>query len=404
MRNWIVTIAFTLPTLLLFPVGTPALKMGSIHGVVVDEIGIPVSKAAVSARIINGHILSTLIRYVETDTDGQFSLDRLEWGAYRVYANKEDSGYPDTSFSFYNKGFPTTATLTPQAPIAEVRIQFGPKAGILTGMVTDALSGAPINAGFKLIRTGSPDDWISTALLARYRVLVPPSTDITLEVSAHGYKTWYSGGSSDPLRSVPLCLESGVEMRLDIQLQPEDSSGINAVPGLTARPPVSAKGVRPTMPPAQNEGSIRGTVVDENGILLSGAKVFFEPTDHHQRHSSVSTVETDATGRFVIDYLDWGQYQLYARKEDAGYPNTVFPIYSNGIQTRAEITSQAPKAEVEMRIGPKAGVLAGVVTDANTGKPVVADFLIKRVASPDESVSLRSSNQSRRTGKAALQQ
>ncbi len=45
-----------------------------------------------------------------------------------------------------------------------------------------------------------------------YRVLLPPATDVLLEVSAPGFKTWSPGH--------PLRLGSGAELRLDIALQP----------------------------------------------------------------------------------------------------------------------------------------------------------------------------------------
>jgi len=37
-----------------------------------------------------------------------------------------------------------------------------------------------------------------------------------------GYKTWFYGGPSDTLNRPPIRLDSGKEMRLDIQLQPEE--------------------------------------------------------------------------------------------------------------------------------------------------------------------------------------
>lgn len=184
---------------------------GSISGTVVDERGASVSGAQVNVSPI-GFAQESLVRYVETDSEGYFSIDRLIWGTYKVFAMKPASDYPNIAFSFYgNNSFPE-ATITPAAPSAKVRIRLGPKAGILSGSVRDADTGAPVNAGFKLIRAASPNDWLSTSEPSSYRVLVPPATDVLIQVSAPGYKTWTPSG--------PLRLQSGKEMYLDIPLQP----------------------------------------------------------------------------------------------------------------------------------------------------------------------------------------
>ena len=197
-----------------------AAQDGLVRGTVVDETGVPVSSAKVNADPVNRGPIRSLVRYVETDAQGTFSIDRLAWGKYRIFAMKEETGYPNMRASFYsNDVFPVVA-VTPEAPIAQLRIQLGPRAGILTGSVTSAKTGAPLNAGFKLTRALAPNKWISTSVPPNYRVLIPPSTDTLLEVSASGYETWHYGGPSDPSRRSPLRLSPGAEMHLDILLEP----------------------------------------------------------------------------------------------------------------------------------------------------------------------------------------
>jgi hypothetical protein len=58
--------------------------------------------------------------------------------------------------------------------------------------------------------------------IPHYRVLLPPNTDILIEVSAPDYKTFYYGGTSDSLQRSPIRLESGQEPKLDIRLDPEE--------------------------------------------------------------------------------------------------------------------------------------------------------------------------------------
>jgi hypothetical protein len=189
-----------------------AQTKGSIHGTVVDEKGAPVNQANVNVDPVDGRTRVTAIRYAETDANGHFLLAGLQMGKYRVLAKKEAAGFPEMALSFYSAGVFPTATIDTAFPVAEVRIQLGPKGGILSGSVTNGLTGAPLNASLKLTRAASSDDWMSTSVPPAYRVLLPAATEVLLEVSAPGFKTWSPGH--------PLLLQSGLELRLDVALQP----------------------------------------------------------------------------------------------------------------------------------------------------------------------------------------
>jgi hypothetical protein len=67
-------------------------ERGAISGTVVDENKAPVVKAEVNADPINNRPRSSLVRYVETDSNGHFLIDRLRLGKYKVFAKKEDAG------------------------------------------------------------------------------------------------------------------------------------------------------------------------------------------------------------------------------------------------------------------------------------------------------------------------
>lgn len=185
---------------------------GTISGTVMDERGAPVAKAKVNADPTDGRPRASLVRSVETDENGHFLIDRLSWGSYRVFAQKEDAGYPNMNWSFYSDDIYRTVEISANAPKTEVRIQLGPRGGILTGSIRNALTGAPLGATFKLARTTSPNKWISPGVASDYRVLLPSSTDVVLEVSAPGFKTWTFPS--------PLNLQPGAEMHLDIALEP----------------------------------------------------------------------------------------------------------------------------------------------------------------------------------------
>jgi len=195
---------------------------GVISGSVINERGLPVAQAQVRVDPLDGRPTIGAVRTVETDKDGHFIMNNLELITYKVFAMKESAGYPNTAFGFYSSHIFPTVTLTASLPTADITLKVGPLTGVMSGSVTDAVTGTPVLAGFLLRRASDPGNWISMSQKADYRVLVPPSVEVSIEVSAPGYRTWYYGGPSDPLRRSPIRLESGEEIRLDIQLQPEE--------------------------------------------------------------------------------------------------------------------------------------------------------------------------------------
>lgn len=199
-----------------------AQQPGTIRGTVVDEKGQPVPAATVRIDPLNAVPMSTIIREVETDKNGRFSMGDLELGPHKIFAMKEAAGYPNTAFGFYSNHIFPTVTLTSSTPEATLIISIGPPAGVLKGLTKNAATNEAVRATFLLRRAANPDNWISLAQQAEYRVLLPPATDVILEISAPGFKTYYYAGESDPLRRSPMRLASGVEMKFEIQLEPEE--------------------------------------------------------------------------------------------------------------------------------------------------------------------------------------
>jgi hypothetical protein len=122
-------------------------------------------------------------------------------------------------------------------------------------------------------------------------------------------------------------------------------------------------------------GVVRGTVFDEQNQRLGGATVTLDLVDDSPGQRIRPMEKTDSQGSFVIDHLRWGKYRIGVGKEEAGYPDTIWEIYSGGVHPTAVISPDHPEASVVLSAGPKAGVLNVVVLDASAGQPIDASLL-----------------------------
>ena len=190
---------------------------GVIQGVVLGEGGQPVRGAKVHAEL-NGVAMAKGIRYVETDESGFFLIDRLDFGNYYVGAMKEEEGYGNSDSSFFNDSPLPMGQITAQNRSADVVVNLGSKAGILTGTISDALTAKPIPAGFDLAQVKDRTRWMRTSAAPNFRVLIPSSNEIEVKVSAPGYEAWVYPDPTTP--SQVLRMDPGSEMHLDIKLKP----------------------------------------------------------------------------------------------------------------------------------------------------------------------------------------
>lgn len=150
-----------------------------------------------------------------SDSEGHFEITGLELHKYRVYASKTQDGYPnaDPAYSDENQA---TVVLTPDQPSASTIIRLR-KAVILIVDVRDAATWKAVRAHYKL---SVPKRWEVSGELS-YPLLIHPLTDVMLEVSAKGYKTWSYSDPSSPARLLLLRLESGEQKLLEVELEPE---------------------------------------------------------------------------------------------------------------------------------------------------------------------------------------
>ncbi len=201
---------------------------GLIEGTVSYENGSPVNGATVYASPMDRPIIG-IIPHFTTDGTGHFAIPHLWLGKYAVSAEKLDEDYPGMTSQFYSDGRFETVALTSRHSTASISIHLGPKGGILTGTVADAVTGAPLNACVEFRRAKEPGNFLSgTGLVnAKYRVLVPPNTDVLMKVWYGGHKPWYYPGTMNKAQSRPVNLKPGQETKLDIRLEPDS----NAQPG-----------------------------------------------------------------------------------------------------------------------------------------------------------------------------
>ena len=186
---------------------------GEIHGTVLDQNGQPVVHAKVGYDNLDDHrILHGLLRQVETDVNGNFVFDNLDWGRYAIYPRKEEDGYPNLRFAIYSGGTYQIATVSADHPIASITARLGPKAAVLHGTISRSTDGAPIGGRIELNSPGHPQWFMATSVPSDYRVLIPSDTDVEVSFSESGYKVY-------SLRV--LHMKSGDDSSMDVKLTPE---------------------------------------------------------------------------------------------------------------------------------------------------------------------------------------
>jgi hypothetical protein len=202
-------------------------KDGSIDGIVTYQDLKPVKGATVSAMPL-GRGMGAMIPHADTDESGHFviHIPRSWFGKFVVAAKKEDEDYPDMSNQFYSDGKFETLTLTSRHPNRTVTIRLGPKAGILLGTVTDAVSNAPLSPCVEFRRVAEPSNYLSASGLVkpRYKLLIPPDTETMVKISLDGYKTWYYPGTIDQKAAKSVRLASGEKKTIDVRLEPDAES------------------------------------------------------------------------------------------------------------------------------------------------------------------------------------
>jgi hypothetical protein len=212
--------------LLLLVVSVQAQNSGKLTGVITDENDKPLAGAKVHLWDLNPAIVRQVPKYHATDAQGRFSIPDVPWGSYAVFAGKEADGYADTFASFYQQGpgFSPTVDFSILSPEQQTTIRLGPRAGALKiTSLTDALTHKDINSsGVIVLRQAQHPERSLTTSTAYDHTLVPALTEISLEISAPGYKVWR--GNERTLGSTRIRLQPNEILTLEVNLERENSS------------------------------------------------------------------------------------------------------------------------------------------------------------------------------------
>jgi len=206
--------------------------VGSVKVMVWDDHDLPVAGAKVTAFPDTRCALAFSPPWCLTDSTGSCTL-HLSYGGecggkHSIFASKEEADdYPERYMGFYGATDPTLkyvrVELSTDHPTDAVTVHLGKRAGILTGTVKDAVTGGPLNADAKICWVSNPVYCIQGSGLtnAKFRILIPSDTPITMVVSLNGYENWtYSLGKGAMKNAI--LLGPGEEMRLDIRLRPKE--------------------------------------------------------------------------------------------------------------------------------------------------------------------------------------
>lgn len=217
-------------------------ERGTIKGTLVDENGTPVANAQVFL-IASSPAIHRVIQVYGTDREGQFVIDNVRFGAYTVFAGKQDLGYPVMPGQFYGvDGFPVV-NLKPGLPTVAVTIHLPPTAGAIQSIsVIDATTGQKLeSAAITLRRVADPDAFIQTSTTVK-PILIPSNTEVSIQITASGYKAW-PPSKGDPKAAGRMRLEPGQALKMDVKLQPVGSQADSVAlfsPGVLTPKPAPA--------------------------------------------------------------------------------------------------------------------------------------------------------------------
>jgi hypothetical protein len=193
-------------------------RTGEVRGIVVDPEGHFVAGATVRAESVGVAVFGSL-PHAQTDQNGQFTLSNVSLGDIVLIAMKEDDGYPNASWSFYHPRQSIRVTLSNEAPrIDAIRLMLEPKAAVVVGTVSDAVSGAPLSAVIHMWRADKENDYVDQGVSGHYRILIPANTEVRISVRSPGHQEWFIGGGAEASRTASIVISGGHSQELQVKL------------------------------------------------------------------------------------------------------------------------------------------------------------------------------------------
>ncbi len=136
----------------------------------------------------------------------------------------------------------------------------------------------------------------------------------------------------------------------------------------------------------QCHATVEGNVVDESGAPVAGARVSFLEHGQVFFHKAIRYYETDSNGAFHAEMNLKGaqSYWVLAKKEEAGYPDTMIAFYDEHEGQLVALDCGAFRSGIIVRLGPKVAHIRHIsVTDEETGKLITnASITLYRLSSP----------------------
>lgn len=333
-RIVLIVFSITFALLVLSPTGAGAAETGSISGTLTDSAGDPLTESCIEAYDEAGDTKGG----ARTDSNGEYTMDTMQAGDYRVEFRGCSDGEDDVAPEFYdNEGSlaeAATVTVVSGLDTPGINAQLAP-GGSVSGTVTDSAD-APVNQGCVYAYDSSGDEvgfaWTDSE--GKYSLSRLRAGELRLQFRGCTFNNLageFYANKQTLDQATPVPIVAGVETSgIDAQLQK---------PG----------------------GTISGVVTDSSGNPVRNIEV----TAYDESGMEVERDGTDSEGLYTVKGLATGEYRL----EYEVYPssaNLLGEFYDNA-DTLAEATpvsvtvgTDTPNIDVELsRGGSISGSFAG---------------------------------------------
>ncbi len=214
MKSLLALIVTTATLFAQVPVKPPT---GHIAGKVIDQNGSSVEAATVYAISQDAVLGDVTGRSAKTDSHGRFDFrEGLEFGTYKLYAQKDADGYlaPQDPFYADADNAIVKVALNRKHPASVATIRLAKQAAVISGKVFDVDSGAPLTAYVGLI--DDDGNGHSVVVDGDYNLTVPSDKNFKLMVTVLGTRRPLAPVSS-------LRLETGQRIYMDIPISKSEN-------------------------------------------------------------------------------------------------------------------------------------------------------------------------------------